>query len=189
MHRDRKRVFVDLLHWDVPVVDDAFEVDAFDTEHAVYLVATDTTGIHLGSFRLLPSERPHLLGSVFPHLCDDAVPSGSGIWEITRGCLSPALRATERLRTRNQLATAAVHYALVHGITCYTCVADSGWLAQIPALGWETRPLGAPRRIAGVLTGALEMRITSATPERFRAAGTYAAAELVEGVRETPLAA
>jgi acyl-homoserine lactone synthase len=139
--------------------------------------------------RLLPSERPHLLSSVFSHLCDDAVPTGPDIWEITRGCLSPALRAPARLEIRNRLATAAVHHALAHCIARYTCIADSRWLAQIPKLGWETHPLGAPRRIAGVLTGALEMRITPATPERFRAAGNYAAATLVEGVQAAPHAA
>ena len=30
---DRKRLFVDLFGWDVPVADDAYEVDQFDTAH------------------------------------------------------------------------------------------------------------------------------------------------------------
>lgn len=189
MHRDRKRVFVDLLHWDVPVIDDEFEIDAFDTVQAVYLVETDQVGRHLGSFRLLSTEHPHLLGSVFPELSDSSVPSGPDIWEITRGCLSPALRAAERLRVRNRLATAAVDYALKHGISRYTCIADSGWLAQIPTLGWDARPLGAPRRIAGVLTGALEIEITAATPSQFLASGTYAAPDFMEGAVAASLAA
>ena len=189
MHRDRKRVFVDLLHWDVPVVDGSFEIDAFDTDRAVYLIATDPAGAHLGSFRLLPSDSPHLLGSVFPHLCDGPVPAASATWEITRGCLSPSLRGGDRLRVRNQLATAAVSHALAEGITRYTCIADSAWLSQIPTLGWDTRPLGAPRRINGVLTGALEMLITATTIKGFQEAGTYAAANLVEGAGVAPLAA
>ena len=77
MHRDRKAVFVDRLKWDVPVVDGVFEKDQFDTSDAIYLVATDPKHQqHLGSVRLLPSNGPHLLGEVFPHLCEKAVPTG-----------------------------------------------------------------------------------------------------------------
>ena len=41
MYRDRKKIFVDLLGWDVPVVDGAYEIDQFDDEHAIYVVATN----------------------------------------------------------------------------------------------------------------------------------------------------
>ena len=36
MFEDRKSVFVDLLKWDVPVIDGRFEVDEFDDEQATY---------------------------------------------------------------------------------------------------------------------------------------------------------
>src|SRR3546814_12577576 len=38
MFEARKRVFVDLLGWDVPVLAGRFEVDQFDDVHARYLV-------------------------------------------------------------------------------------------------------------------------------------------------------
>jgi acyl-homoserine lactone synthase len=41
MFEARKRVFVDLLKWDVPVLGGRFEVDQFDDEHAAYLVLSD----------------------------------------------------------------------------------------------------------------------------------------------------
>lgn len=41
MHRDRKKVFVDALKWDIPVVDGQYEIDQFDTDAAIYLVALD----------------------------------------------------------------------------------------------------------------------------------------------------
>src|SRR3546814_5070352 len=56
MFEARKRVFVDLLGWDVPVLAGRFEVDQFDDVHARYLVLTDRQGSHLGSARLLRSE-------------------------------------------------------------------------------------------------------------------------------------
>src|SRR3546814_6800436 len=63
MFEARKRVFVDLLGWDVPVLAGRFEVDQFDDVHARYLVLTDRQGSHLGSARLLDTRRPHILRS------------------------------------------------------------------------------------------------------------------------------
>lgn len=173
MHRDRKRVFVDMRGWDVPVIDGQFEVDEFDSEHAVYLVSASAEGEHYGSIRLLPTTQPHLLGSVFPYLCNGPSPVGADIWEITRGCISPRLRAAQRLRERNRLTTAAVQFAVLSGITRFVCVADSGWLAQILSLGWTCEPLGEPRSIGGANTGALEIEISTQTIEQLRAAGNF----------------
>lgn len=183
MHRDRKRVFVDLLKWDVPVIDGQFEVDQFDTPAAVYLVATDNGGDHLGSIRLLPTMKPHLLGTIFPYLCEGPIPTGDHIHEISRGCLSPRLSAARRLVIRNRLTTAAVEYALLQGITTYSCIADSAWYSQILALGWNCMPLGLPVRMDGSLTGAIEIAINANTPWQLREAGTYAAAPLVPAPR------
>lgn len=66
MFAARKEVFVDLLRWNVPVVDDRFELDQFDDGDARYLVVTDAAGGHRASARLLPTTRPHLLGTLFP---------------------------------------------------------------------------------------------------------------------------
>lgn len=173
MHRDRKRVFVDILKWQVPVVRGEFEIDQFDTSQAVYLVSADGGGEHYGSFRLLPSTGPHILGSLFPELCDEGVPTGPGIYEISRGCLSPRLRAAQRLRVRNQLVTAAVEFALANGIDTFTCVADGGWYSQILAMGWRCEPLGLPRQIGGSVTGALKIRINAEARNHLREAGIY----------------
>ena len=188
MHQDRKRIFVDLLKWNVPVIDGTFEVDQFDTAHAIYLVES-RDGEHVGSMRLLPTDRPHLLGSLFGHLCDAEVPTGKDILEITRGCLSPRLRAAERLKVRNRLMTAAVHYGLRHGVSRFTCLADNGWLGEIPTLGWECRSLGDRRRVGGVITGALEIAINDRTPDQLRAAGCFAPAPLIAAAPFTTLAA
>lgn len=189
MHRDRKLVFVDLLKWSVPVVAGAFEIDQFDTESAVYLVSGGDDGQHLGSIRLLPTERPHVLGSLFPELCDGPVPRDMATWEITRGCLSPRLRAAERLRVRNRLTTAAVRYALDQRIERFTCVADSSWLTQILALGWDCELLGEPQMLNGVATGALQIRLSDRTLDQLRAAGSYDADTLITSDSTASLAA
>ena len=40
MFADRKRLFVDLFGWDVPVVEGRYELDQFDTHGAVYIILT-----------------------------------------------------------------------------------------------------------------------------------------------------
>lgn len=179
MYADRKRVFVDLRKWNVPVIEGRYELDQFDGARAIYCIATGDRGAHHGSIRLLPSDEPHILGHLFPELCDRDVPTGPDVWELTRGCLSPALCARERRHVRNALVTAVVEYALHRGIRAYTCIADSGWLAQILVLGWDCRPLGLPRRIHGANTGALRIDITAQTPALLREAGTYVPSRLV----------
>lgn len=171
MYESRKRVFVDLLRWHVPVIDGRFEIDQFDDEHAVYLILADGDGRHFGSARLLDSSRPHILGDLFPQLCDEAVPVGAGTWEITRFCLDRDLRAGDRRIVRDALVTALAEHALANGITRYTAIAGMGWVQQILSFGWECWPLGLGRDVDGETLAALEIRIDETTPRRLAAAG------------------
>lgn len=68
MFAARKSVFVDLLKWDVPVLDGRYEIDQFDDVHATYLILANPDGTHLGSARLLPTTRPHILDSFYAEL-------------------------------------------------------------------------------------------------------------------------
>ena len=183
MFEARKRVFVDLLGWDVPVLAGRFEVDQFDDPHARYLVLTDRNGVHLGSARLLDTTRPHILGELYPELCENEVPSGPGIAEITRFCLDRRLRARERLMARNQLVSALVDHALAAGIERYTGVAEMSWLQQILSFGWVCRPLGLPQAIDGTLLGALAIEIGPDTPSLLARAGIYQPVATVIGER------
>lgn len=183
MFEARKRVFVDLLGWDVPVLAGRFEVDQFDDPHARYLVLTDSDHRHLASARLLDTTRPHILGELYPELCEDEVPSGPGIAEITRFCLDRRLRARERLMVRNQLVSALVDHALAAGIQRYTGVAEMAWLQQILSFGWVCRPLGLPQAIDGTLLGALAIEIGPDTPSLLARAGIYDPVATVIGER------
>lgn len=167
----RKQVFIDLLKWDVPALDDRYEIDQFDDEHATYLVLVDARGAHLGSARLLPTTRPHILGDLFADLCDDAPPRGSDIREITRFCLDRALPARDRRIVRDTLIAAIVDYALDHGIRTYTAIAETGWCQQILAFGWRCAPLGLPQRCDGGTIAALAIEIDQQTPRLLATAG------------------
>lgn len=174
MFAARKAVFVDLLKWNVPVLDGAFEVDQFDDEHAHYIVLADGDGGHLGSARLLPTTRPHILDSLYPELCEQDPPRATDIFEITRFCLDRALCARERRAVRDTLVTALAEHAVANGISAYTAIAEMGWLQQILAFGWRCRPLGLPLTIAGKMLGALRIEIDAGTPRLLAEAGIVA---------------
>ncbi|MDT9599871.1 acyl-homoserine-lactone synthase [Sphingosinicella rhizophila] len=176
MFEARKRVFVDLLKWNVPVLEGRYEVDQFDDEDAVYLIVPGEDGRHAGSARLLKTIRPHILDTLFPELCAAPVPRGAGTLEITRFCLDRAQSADARLETRNCLVSGLVRYALENGVETYTGVAEMGWLQQILAFGWRCRPLGLPRRIDGKMLGALRIDINDETPALLEANGIYRSA-------------
>ena len=171
MFAARKAVFVDLLGWDVPVVDGRYEIDQFDDRHAVYLVLTDPEGEHLGSARLLPTQRPHILGDLYPHLCAGAPPRGPAVFEITRFCLDRRQRAAARRAVRDTLVVALADYALAQGIATYTAIAEWAWFQQILAFGWRCAPLGLPQCEAGATLAALRIDIDAATRARLAAAG------------------
>lgn len=170
----RKSVFVDLLKWDVPVLQGRYEVDQFDDLNATYLILAEPDGSHQGSARLLPTMRPHILDSLYPGLCEDAPQRAPDIFEITRFCLDRQLRAAERRAVRDTLVTALVDHALDHGITSYSAIAEMGWFQQILAFGWRCRPLGLPQVVDGAMLAALRIDIAPDTPGLLAAAGIQA---------------
>lgn len=163
MFAARKQVFVDLLRWDLPVLAGEYEVDQFDNPDAEYLILLDREGRHRASARLLPTDRPHILGELYPHLCDGLVPSGPRVREITRFCLDRHQSAAERRSARNQLVTGLVEHALRRGITDYTGVAELPWFSQIMTFGWQCVPLGQPVRENGRLLTGLHIHIDGRT--------------------------
>lgn len=142
------------------------------------MILADADQNHLASARLLPTTRPHILGDLYAGLCDAPPPTGPGIWEITRFCLDRSLRAPERRRWRDALILGLARYALEHGITTYTGVAEHAWLIQILQFGWRAESLGPPRAVDGMTLGALRIEIAPETPALLAANGIHAPAEL-----------
>ncbi|MEZ5655378.1 MAG: acyl-homoserine-lactone synthase [Sphingobium sp.] len=172
MFADRKRLFVDLFHWDVPVVDGQYEIDQFDTANAVYIVISED-GEHLASLRLLPTRRPHMLDTLFPHLCPVGVPVGNKIWESTRLCLPQRHGATGRKTLRNRLISAMADLALERGIERYTGVLPDPFRKEVLAMGWRAEPLGPAVPMPGGPVGSFAVNIDTDTPERLGWTGTY----------------
>ena len=160
MYRDRKRVFVDWLKWGVPVVDGIYEMDQYDTDETVYIVSADPeTGRHLASVRLMPTTRPHMLEEIFPMLCEDGVPIGDDIWEMTRICLSPSLAREEARRNLGLAWLGAIEFCLPRGITRITGLTHVMFISNFLAAGIDIEPLGPPKDFDGMQYGAIQVQI------------------------------
>lgn len=177
MFEDRRRLFVDLFGWDIPVVNGRFEIDQFDTADTVYLVVTCDAGEHAASLRLMPSERPHMLAAIFPHLCPGGVPVGATVWESSRLCLPQRHGAELRRIYRNRLISAMVDFALAHGIEGYTGILPDPFRKEVLAMGWRAEPLGPAVRIPGGPIGAFLAHVDPDTPTRLRWTGVYSDAD------------
>ncbi len=167
MHRHRKQVFVDFLKWDVPVIDGKFEIDQFDNEDAVYLMVTDPeTRAHMGSVRLIPTTRPHLMSELFPFLCEGGPPQSEDVWEITRLCTAP--KVADPSVVRRHLCTALMEFGLHYGIRRYVSVTHMAFLPQVLSVGWQCEPLGLPQTVNGEEIGALAIEVSVEALSTFR---------------------
>lgn len=178
MLEDRKRLFIDLLGWNVASIQGRYEIDQFDGDTATYLVAWDDAESHLGSIRLLPSTGPNILSTLFPDLCAGQLRYGPEIFEITRLCLPSRHGARRRLAIRHRLISALVDHALATGIERMTGVVETGFLEQVLAMGWRATRLGPTQRIDGALLGAFLIEIDCTTPEQLAANGIYTSGAL-----------
>lgn len=177
MFEARKRVFIDLLKWDIPALAGRFELDQFDNIDATYLIVTDGEGEHLASARLLMTTRPALLDSLFPGLVAGEVPRGDHVLEITRFCLSPGIGARQRRTARDALLVGLAEFALANGIATYTGVAELPWFRQIQTFGWDCRALGEPVLHRGQALVGLRIDIDASTVAKLARAGIISNAE------------
>ena len=87
MHRValyRHRIFVEMLGWDLPGRRDGLELDQFDRDDTMYVIARHSDEV-VGVARLLPTHRPYLLGEVFPQLMGGLpLPHSPDVWELSR---------------------------------------------------------------------------------------------------------
>ena len=173
MFEDRKSVFVDLLKWDLPVIDGRFEIDEFDDEHATYVIVADEDGdISARPASFQPRAR-HILGSLFPELCAGQAPSGPDIFEITRFCLSRRQTAASRRRTRNRLVSALVWHALGARDPNLYRRRGNRMAPADPCVRLELPPARPPLRFESGMLGALAIEIGSDTPALLAANGMW----------------
>ncbi|MET0270980.1 MAG: acyl-homoserine-lactone synthase [Sphingomonas sp.] len=171
MYHDRKRVFVDQLGWQLKNPGSWLELDDYDNDVAVYLMARDAEdGSHRGSVRLLPTTASHMMEGVFSALCPEGVIRAPNVWEISRLVATTQGKAGSRLvRVHRLLALALVEFALLNGIDDYVLVAESIRVPALLSVGWRVTPLSLPTDYAGEVIEALRIHIDGETLPRMRA--------------------
>lgn len=152
--RYRHRVFVERLGWTLPG-DDGLEFDQFDRPDTLYLAARNREGALVGAARLLPTERPYLLGEVFPTLVDGPPPRCPRIWELSR--FAAVDLACETVRTADAHASpiavalleAALAQASQAGVNRLITVSPPGIERLLRRAGFAARRAGPLRVLDG----------------------------------------
>ncbi|CAA7625720.1 acyl-homoserine-lactone synthase [Magnetospirillum sp. UT-4] len=144
MFRQRHRVFVERLGWDVPSINGEEERDEFDRPDTAYLVVSEPSGRVIGSWRLLSTEQPYMASTVFRHLFDGAEPPRApDIWEISRFVVEPSGQGTTRAgidHATGFLFAALFECAFTYGVRELVTVEDIA-VARLAKKVLETKPL------------------------------------------------
>lgn len=155
--RLRHKAFVDDLKWERLRKPDGREVDQFDHAFARHFII-EKAGKAAVYTRLLPTEHPHLLSDVYPHLAPRGVPRGPDIWEWTRLVVAHPLRGDGRWSLgAGEMVRIVVEHCLNNGITALTWEGHPVWMTRFLELGFWPEPLGLPELIDGepVLAGVM----------------------------------
>ena len=178
--RIRYDIYVKRRGWRAVARPISIEMDAFDTEHTIYLIALDAVGKIVGGSRLVPTLQPHLLDTVFPELAPNGPPRGADIFEWTRFFISPALRSSGRSSPMAGLVLSGVlEVAQTLGVRQISVVCESFWPKRLRALGWSIAELG---NILPHEDGDIVALLIDVTPE------AIASTRRAYGIREPILA-
>jgi len=146
MYRARHRLYVEGRKWRELAKADGREIDQFDTENAIYLLALNKNRELRGGVRLVPSTSPHLLDTIFPQFCANDIPRGTHIWEMSRLFVSHNDRyGEEGVLLKGEIFCGLLEFAARNGITEITGVSDSYFLPRLLEIGIVVRPLGIPK--------------------------------------------
>ena len=144
--RLRHEIFVGERGWHDLERPDGRDVDAYDNDQAIYLIALDDSRI-VGGLRLYPTLLPHMISESFAHLVrGQDVLSGATILECTRYFI---IRERRMGRTDCRLLAAFQQFCLEEGITEVTAVVEMWWLPGWQQAGFKVRPLGLPTMVEG----------------------------------------
>jgi acyl-homoserine lactone synthase len=141
--RVRHEIYVSGRQWRQIERPIPLEIDAFDTNDAIYLLGIEDDGNIAGGSRLVPTLKPHLLSEVFPMLVDGEPPRGTDIYEWTRFFISPSLRRSgSPSRAAGVVLCGLQEASLRLGIGQLSVVCEAFWPARLEELGWSVTRLG-----------------------------------------------
>jgi acyl-homoserine lactone synthase len=154
--RVRHEIFVEERKWGALRKPDGREIDSYDNEDAVYLLALEDRRV-LGGSRLYPTTKPTMMSEVFPHLAAvRGCPSDPLVWEWSRFFVS---RQRRDGAFNLQLMAAAQEFCLDQGIERLCLVMETWWLPRFHDIGFVVTPLGLPALVENSWTMAATIEI------------------------------
>jgi acyl-homoserine lactone synthase len=182
-YRLRHQIFVEERGWKDLTRSDGLDIDAYDNEHAVYLLAIDKDRV-VGGQRLYPTLLPHMISDVFPHMAARSVPRAFDVFEWTRYFVVKERRTG---RTDCRLLAAVQEFCLEEGIAELTAVVEMWWLPRWQQAGFKVRPLGLPQMIEGQPCVAAAIQISQESLSKVRSLAGLRGPSLVREGHISPI--
>ncbi|TYO64090.1 GNAT family N-acetyltransferase [Bradyrhizobium hipponense] len=155
--RLRHEIFVEERKWEGLRKPDSREIDAYDNEDAIYLLALDESRRVLAGSRLYPTTKPTMMSDVFPHLAAvRGCPVDPLVWEWSRFFVA---RDRRDGALNLQLMAAAQEFCLDQGIERLCLVMETWWLPRFHDIGFVVTPLGLPALVGDSWTMAATIEV------------------------------
>jgi len=149
--RIRHDVFVEERRWETLRKPDKREIDSFDNEDTIYLLALEGRRV-VGGHRLYPTTKPSMMSEIFPHLADvRGCPLDPLIWEWSRYFI---IRDRRDGDLNLQLMAAVQEFCLTEGIAKISAIMETWWLPRFQEAGFKVAPLGLPALVEDAWTMA-----------------------------------
>lgn len=160
----RHEIYVKERKWMDLDRSDGREIDQFDDDNAIYLLAMQNDKL-VGGTRLVPSVFPHLLSDVFPNLADvRGVPRAHDVIEWTRIHVSRHMRGDgSHINVTDELMAGVLEFCIQEGFQTITAICETFWLPRWLELGWMARPLGTIQNIDGMDCVAVQLDASAET--------------------------
>jgi acyl-homoserine lactone synthase len=158
--RLRHEIFVEERKWETLRRPDGREIDSYDNEDTIYLLALDGRRV-VGGHRLYPTTKPSMMGEVFPHLASvRGYPVDPLIWEWSRYFV---VRDRRDGVLNLQLMAAVQEFCLDQGIEQVSAIMETWWLPRFHEAGFVVSPLGLPALVENAWTMAATIDVRRET--------------------------
>jgi acyl-homoserine lactone synthase len=165
-YRVRHDILVDERKWNTLRRPDGREIDSYDNEDSVYLLALEDRRV-VGGHRLYPTTKPTMISEVFPHLAAvRGCPADALVWEWSRYFV---VRERRDGAVNLELMAAVQEFCLDQGIAQVSAIIETWWLPRFHEAGFVVTPLGLPALVEGASTMAAIIDIRQETLDTLHA--------------------
>lgn len=149
--RLRHHVYVTERHWHQFRSDEQRELDQYDNDDAIYLLALeDGTRRLIGGARLVPTIKAPVLGEYSAIQGRHSLPRSPTIFHLSRSIVAPERRGSNYLNTVSATIMCGIQeYCLAEDIEQLTLLVRMSLLPIFMELGWNPQPLAIPEMLWG----------------------------------------